>query len=464
MLLDTSEPIQESGGFPTTNYLLLTDYRQVDLQSLLGMSDDKARLLFEDVRWGHLGPGRQQCYKCGAVDRNSWSPAAKAYSCRSCKKQFSILGETRFHRSQQSLQELLAMLFLFVEAKDSRSAREVSGLMGRSYHMPYVLSMKIREAIRDSMLATGKLQGRVQVDAAYFLKYMRPGNVGTGAALHAKAERKQAGLDEKSKPRRAVSPDMHALVVLAEANVGLPPKYRVRVMKTEAQLDLLAAARDFCDQGSHIITDGHSGYTLYGGAFEKHTVVDHSTEFQTEDGDDTNRAEGFFSRIRAAQAGAWHRLTVHSLEYYGWEFAWRLTMILANNRVQLTDLLRRMLCYGRPTAFRDYWHDDTRGGPEGPQLLYEVDRNTVPKRMGRPRKGEVRPESDKPKRKYTRHRAFVQPPMPEAPSASAPEVPSQEAPAAQLLLPANDSPPAPEATVPDSSAIPVGAGHAQARG
>jgi len=68
----------------------------------------------------------------------------------------------------------------------------------------------------------------------------------------------------------------------------------------------------------------------------------------------TNLAEGFFSRVRAAQAGAWHWVTIQHLEIYGWEIAWRQTMVGSPNNVQLQDLFKRLLQSGRPSRFVDY--------------------------------------------------------------------------------------------------------------
>ena len=49
----------------------------------------------------------------------------------------------------------------------------------------------IAEKHRAAILMSGKL-----ADAAYFMKYVRPGNLGTGASLAARKDRRNAGLDE----------------------------------------------------------------------------------------------------------------------------------------------------------------------------------------------------------------------------------------------------------------------------
>jgi hypothetical protein len=118
----------------------------------------------------------------------------------------------------------------------------------------------------------------------------------------------------------------------------------------------------------------------------------------------------YFSRMRACQAGAWHRLTVRFLEDYGWEVAWRLTMLPNSNEFQLQDLLARLMRSGRSTRFRDAWNKQRRksktppdpSADQGPYLV-EIPKDQVRKRRGPPRKGvtRVKPEP-KEKRPYNR--------------------------------------------------------------
>jgi hypothetical protein len=395
-----------------TNYLLKADYRRTSVQALLQMGDDDARALLERVRWGNLAEGanKQLCPKCGTIDSHYWCSTPRRWKCRGklCGHQFTVLQGTRLHGSKQTYQELLAILFEFVEGKDSVSARQLSGKYDLAYHTAYVMTMKVREAIADSMRAEPPLTGYVQADAAYFMKYVRPGNLGTGASLAARKERKNAGLDEAGKTKNSVSPKMHALVVFVQAAQPGRRRYKVAVVKTENQVDLLTLGKQYCDKDAVLTTDGHSGYNLFSGLFQEHVVIDHGSVFSDQDGNNTNLAEGFFSRMRSAEAGAWHKMTLAHLEGYGWEFAWRQTMVGRSNLDQLEDLLRRVLKSGRATEYRDYWGKSEasparKAAPDARAKATEVDKDTVPARRGRPPKDSVRPQvPDTPKRKYTR--------------------------------------------------------------
>jgi hypothetical protein len=166
-----------------------------------------------------------------------------------------------------------------------------------------------------------------------------------------------------------------------------------------------------CERGSQITTDQLGGYIILGHEF-RHEVVNHSKEFKNEAGYHTNLAEGFFSRVRHAQAGAWHRLTIQNLVEYGWEIAWRQTMVGRSNEAQFKDLLTRLLSSGRSTRFGDYWNkrpDDEAAASrrnEDKGWAVEVPKEQVPKRRGRPRGGVVRvPAASPPKRPYKRRTA-----------------------------------------------------------
>lgn len=385
-----------AGSRRKKNYLLRPQYRQVNLKYISNLSDEAALKLLHQIRWAHCGEGKQSCPKCGAVDEHYVCESIKGFKCRSCKRQFTVLSGTRLHSTKMKAKEILSIALHFVESKDGMSSRELSALHGRSHQTLHVMTLKIREALRETLEDAGKLSGRVQADAAYFLKYVRPENVGTGAALRAKQDQKNAGLDENAKAKSTVNPEMCALVVFVQEPSKSYPRRRCRIalVKTESQVEVLPIAQRFCAGDSVLITDQHSAYAVLSGEFDEHHQVNHGECFMDKNGLHTNLAEGVFSRIRAAVHGAWHRMSFQHLVEYGWELCWRLEMLGLDNQSQLRDLLGRLLRSGRPTKFVDYWKkrpDAPKTPPEEIGVVREVPKDTVPKRRGRPPKGVVRP-------------------------------------------------------------------------
>ena len=392
------------------SYLLKPDYRQIDLSDLYALGDQGAFHYLARARWSGLGEGLQACPSCGVVAPHYQYPERWLWKCRDCGKQFTLLAGTRLHGQKMPPGKLLSVLLHFVEAKDSISVREIAGLHNIQYQTARVLVMKVREAIRETMEAEPKLSGRIQADAAYFMRHVRPGNVGSGRAITAKGHQKNAGLDEKGHQPPSIkhSPNMHALVVFVQAGEQGTRRYKVAMVKDERKVDMEVLADQFCERGSQITTDQFSGYFVLVQEF-KHEYVNHSKEFKSKEGFHTNLAEGFFSRMRHAQAGAWHRLTIQHLKEYAWEFAWRQTMLGRSNEAQLKDLLTRLLMSGRSTRFADGWNKrpyDASAAPLGEEdqgWVVEVPKDQVPKRRGRPRGGVVRvPDPAPPKRPYNR--------------------------------------------------------------
>ena len=414
------------------SYLLKAPYRKVILADVFALGDAGAFEYFTKARWAAVGEDLQVCPNCGVIAAHYRYSDRWFWKCREarCGEQFTMFSGTRLHSTKMPPATLLSILHHFVEAKDSISAREISGLHGIHYQSARCLLMKIREALRETMQAEPKLTGNIQADAAYFLRYVRPGNIGTGRALAAKKDQKNAGLDDQAKQTLAAhSKRMHAIVVFVQTGEQGDRRYKIAKIKTENQADVEKLAGEFCEKYSLVVTDTHSSYFTLSKNFE-HQAVNHGREFKSKEGIHTNLAENFFSRLRAAQAGAWHRLTIRYLEEYAWEFAWRQTMLGSSNQVQLEDLLRRLLGSGRSTRFADCWNKQPRVA-EGLEVedngyVVEVPKSQVPKRRGRPVKGVIRAKVPKPvKRAYRRKAALTDP---AAPDTSTPAIAAGEAP------------------------------------
>jgi ISXO2-like transposase domain/Transposase zinc-ribbon domain len=386
------------------SYLLKADYRELGLSDL-PLDDKAAQDLLEKARWGALGENKQACTRCGSIASHYRYKDRMIWKCRDlmCSRQFSLLGGTRLHSLKIAPAQLLGILFHFVEAKDSISAREISGLYNLHYQTAHTVLMKIREALRETQLAEPKLRGRIQADAAYFIRYRRPGNVGTGRALKEKADQKNAGVDELGKAAQTEhAKDMHALVMFVQTGPQKERQYKIAMVKTEEQADVEGLADQFCERGSTIWTDQMNKYFVLAQTWE-HAYVNHSKQFKNKESVHTNFAENFFSRVRASQWGAWHRLTVQHLIEYAWEVAWRLTMAGHSNGAQFRDLLRRLLTSNRGTRFvRDRTESPEAGETvaEEKGFVVEIPKADLAARRGRPKAGVKRGTAPREKRSY----------------------------------------------------------------
>lgn len=418
------------------SYLLSPEYQTATLPEYIELSCSDTFKVFARARWGAERQSRQICPKCGTEGAHyPVNQGAFKWKCRDkdCKTQFSVFPGTCLHGFKLDPTDLLGILFQFVEAKDSISAREISALYGLNHQTAHILLHKIREAIQVELENGPKLTGEIHADAAYFIKHRRPGNIGTGGAAALKAESKAAGQEEEmqgkvGKAKKATTktpyyhPDMHVLIVFVQTGLEGERRYRVVRRKTETnQVDVRKIAYEFCEQGAVIVTDQGEGYNQLGARFN-HTTVNHSVEFQNREGFDTNFAENFFSRMRHAQAGAWHRMSVQHLERYGWEFAWRLGNVGKDNAAQMRELLEILMRSKRSSEFADYWSKR----PEDPDqsktetetgFVHEISKNKLRRPTVRPAKNRVASnipdppkkvrKSKKPKKQVTRVQASV---------------------------------------------------------
>jgi hypothetical protein len=368
--------------------LLIPAYRRLDLHELRRLPEPKALEWFGTARWGHLGDEVQQCPKCGYLASHYCLKPQYAWRCRGkdCRAEFTVFAGTVLHGTKLEPSRLLGMFFSFCEAKLSKSAREFAGEDNLQQQSTWLMFMKVREAIMLTLGLEGKLIGQIQADAAYFLKYVRPPNKGTGAANHQKQVQKNAGLDETGRTPRAVSANMTALVVFVEVGEHGNNRYRVAKMKAENQAKLLECAERFCAPGSTITTDQHSGYKKVHLAGLKHIPINHRIEFVDGDGNHTNVAEGFFAQMRDSMRGAWRHVDMQYLEYYGWELAWRQQMLVRDNEYQLRDLLRRVMTSRRSVLMDNYWGKKGPKTPrETPGFAHEVPSDEIRRERGRPR-------------------------------------------------------------------------------
>jgi hypothetical protein len=379
------------------NYLLLKEYRKTSVKKFADFTESEALGYLAELRWGNLGDNKQVCPKCQVIASHYVCPSINGWKCREklCGAQFTLFSGTRLHGTKMPAKTLLLILMQFVEAKDGVSSLQICREHDCDHQTAHVLTLKIREALRETMQAEPPLRGVVQADAAYFIKYVRPANVGMGASNAAKADQKNAGLDEKGKAKNTISPNMHALVVFVQVGSQGSRRYKAAKVKTENMVDILTLAKRFCAPETTLITDQHGAYNVLSGAFDVHHRVNHTREFVTPEGINTNLVESIFARLRASVHGAWHRMSMQNLEEYGWEICWRQTMVGFNNEDQLRDLTRRVLNFGRAKRFADYWGKrpvSERPPREEVGEIRELPKSMVKVKRGRPPKGSVRPQ------------------------------------------------------------------------
>lgn len=405
-------------------YLLRAESHEISTLTAVPHTEPLAHKWLAKMRWGKLGENKQACPHCGTIDTHYWIESKTRWACRAtlCGRHFSVTTQTKFHGTRRTAREIISILFQFQEAVEGISSRHLAGLHDMGQQSMNVITHKIREALWESC-DRSPLTGEVDADAAYFFKYKRPPNTGTGTSFAMKAKAKTAGLypDNPDAAKEGIrspapagpgdvpaaqapvapkadekepAPDtMHALVAFIERDKlgGGGKRVRVAVIKTENQVDLFALAKEFVAKEATVFTDDHSGYNLFSGRFLVHRQVNHKVTFMDKDGTHTNTVEGFFAQMRRMQTGAYHRMGLGYLELYATEMAWRYEVRRTSNLAKLEDLARRCLTTGLPKQFADYWDkrpkDQRIAKPAEGTTAFELPKGSMRVRRGRPPKG-----------------------------------------------------------------------------
>lgn len=280
------------------HFLLSAKARTLSITKVARMSEDQAQELFRQIRWTDSG-GDPVCPQCGcnAVYEYRCRPIFK---CKACGHQFSATSGTIFSSHKLPIRDYLLAISIFVNAIKGISALQLGRDLDVQYKTAYVLSHKLREAMRAEQTGA-TVKGHVEVDGAYFGGYVRPENK--------KEDRVDRRLKEHQTGKRRV------VVIMRER------KGRALPFVFNSEDASVPTIKERVEPGSTIYADEAPSWD------ELHAVyntkrVNHSVRFVDEDCC-TNQAESFFARLRRAEWGQHHHISGKYLDCYASEIAWR---------------------------------------------------------------------------------------------------------------------------------------------
>lgn len=336
------------------HYLLKAEARDITLDVIERMSELDVRRMFSVARWGQAD--RQTCPSCGTIDAHYWKPSRKQWQCKAqgCFKTFSLLSGSKFGDAKLPPKKLLRMIFTFVTHAKGVSAVHMSREHGVSYKTAYLLMQKLREALMVSVDET-KLAGLVHVDGAHAGGKVRKANK--------KADRqKRQQRDKIPDVVTQLHPNRRILMVGRSVEPGVGGiRSVVASVRSETASNVVPFVRKHVEKGSKLHTDESPAYIELGLQFD-HRSVNHTTEFQTDDGVDNNQAESFFTRFRRMYFGQLHRMEPKYLVEYASEIAWREDTRRESALAMLEGMLRVALQTGESAFWRGYHQGHHRAG------------------------------------------------------------------------------------------------------
>lgn len=366
----------------TTHFWLKPGAVTLTFDEVSRLNNEQARLFLAELRWGK---DRQVCPECGAVDRHYDIRTRNQWRCKHCCRTFSVTTGTPFADRKIGYRKLLLALFAFVIHQKGLAALTLRRIIGGQYRTAFTLLHKIREAVMLTV-SEEKLAGVIEVDGGHFSGKKRKGR----KKKRAKKEDKTA-VPEKYRQHRGklkpsafpFHPNRRIVIALREISPGKSEAINkhngkpiglgaartvVAICRSENTADIEALVRQHVAGQATIRSDELPAYGNLKLMGYLHEVVNHSEEFSTDEGVNQNQAESFFSRMRRACIGVYHRITPRYMLDYACEMAWREDVRRKATKGQLENLLARICGAGLSADWMNY----CRGNKRKAELLFRA--------------------------------------------------------------------------------------------
>lgn len=254
--------------------------------------EDAARNYLESGRW----PNGIKCIHCSHDE--IWKVrGGKLYTCKACRKQFTIRTGTVMEDSKIPLKKWLFAMYLMTVSRKGVSSIQLAKQLGVTQKSAWFMAHRIRESCQSE----GMLSGTVEADETY---------VGGLARNMHRSKKNSSGIGTGGKGK--------AVVFGMKSRSG---EVRAQVLPEITSKELHKAIKTGVAVGSVLYTDEFRGYN--GLNDYKRTCVCHSKgEYVTGDAH-TNSIESFWAIIKRAHMGTFHQMSKKHLFRYINEFVFK---------------------------------------------------------------------------------------------------------------------------------------------
>ena len=284
-------------------------------------TEDAARLWIESVVWTD---GRE-CGKCGSTRTREAKHAKMPYWCTDCRSYFSVKTGTPLAHSNIPLQKWAIAIYLCLTSLKSVSSMKLHRDLDVSQKTAWFMLHRIREAWMPTD-DDDKFSGPVEVDETYM-----------GGKRKNMSNAKRAKLTG----RGAVGK-----IAVVGAKDRETNEVRAEVVAATDKATLQEFVGDVATDGAKLYTDEAAAYD----GLPNHETVKHSISEYVDGQAHTNGIESFWSMLKRAYAGTFHKISPKYLNRYVQEFAGRHNDRDSDTLDQMRDVVRRLA--GRTLGYR----------------------------------------------------------------------------------------------------------------
>ncbi|MYA17289.1 MAG: IS1595 family transposase [Gammaproteobacteria bacterium] len=317
-------------------------YRKgIDVMKMASMfaTEEKAREWFEEWLWN----GERCCVRCGSENTHRASHKTMPYRCRDCRKYFSVRTGTAMERSKVPLRKWGWAIYLELTNLKGVSSVKLARDLGVTQTTAWFMQHRIREAFAGVAVT---LDGPVEVDEAYF------GGLRKNMSNERRKELDGTGRGPVGKQAVVAAKDRETKQVVARV-----------VDRTDGET-LQGFVDDHAAPDAKLYTDDTSAYR--GTDRERETVKHSSQEYvRYLEGETvhTNGVESFWSMLKRAHKGVYHKLSPKHLQRYVNQFAGRHNIRELDTLAQMQHVVMGMV--GRRLMYRDLIADNGRSALAG---------------------------------------------------------------------------------------------------
>jgi len=261
----------------------------------------KCLKLLEQLRWGKS----VKCTFCDSKKVKSIKNEQGRYSCKNCKRSFSVIVGTIFEETRMPLPKWFQIITLMLNAKSSVSAKEIQRNIGITYKTAYYACMRIRIGM---LMPETKLNGIIEMDESYF--------GGKARKSHKVADNEVSLSDATTKRGRGTN--KVSVVGMVQRKGNVKTKLIEKLTKRNLLFMLKSNAKS---DNSILVTDGFRSYKELETYIDR-LVINHSKEY-SRGIVHINTIEGFWSYVKNGIKGSFKAVSKKYLPLYLVEFEWK---------------------------------------------------------------------------------------------------------------------------------------------